>query len=355
MKILVIQYKMIGDVLTSSILFELLRDHYPEAELHFLINKNTQAVVQGNPFIDKFWIHTPEMDQDKGHNGEFYKLLKDQQFDIVIDVYAKLRSAQKSKKINPSASVSYHKWYTKLAYNKTVKPLNKTKANEGLAITNRVLLLEALGITTKNIPKPKIYLTPDELGAAKNRLSEYGLPDKKLLFMIGVLGSSEIKTYPLPYLAKVLEHLVANTQADLLLNYMPSQKAEIDALMDHCSVECKSKMHPEVYGNDLRSFLALTAQCDALIGNEGGAVNMAKALSVPTFSIYSPWILKSAWNSYEADGFNQSIHLSDIMPERYAKHPKKYKSEALSMYQELKPEAVNNALDRFLAHHSFKI
>jgi len=39
MKILVIQIKMIGDVLTSSILFEALRKEFPTAELHYMISE----------------------------------------------------------------------------------------------------------------------------------------------------------------------------------------------------------------------------------------------------------------------------------------------------------------------------
>ncbi len=46
MKILVIQQKMIGDVLTSSILFEALRLKYPNAQLDYLINEHTFPVVQ---------------------------------------------------------------------------------------------------------------------------------------------------------------------------------------------------------------------------------------------------------------------------------------------------------------------
>ena len=41
MKIAVIQPKMIGDVLITSVVFEELRLKFPEATLHYIINKNT--------------------------------------------------------------------------------------------------------------------------------------------------------------------------------------------------------------------------------------------------------------------------------------------------------------------------
>ena len=56
----------------------------------------------------------------------------------------------------------------------------------------------------------------------------------------------------------------------------------------------QKQIYFDVFGETLRDFLAITYHCDALIGNEGGAINMAKALNVPTFTIFSPWIKKEA-------------------------------------------------------------
>ena len=33
-------------------------------------------------------------------------------------------------------------------------------------------------------------------------------------------------------------------------------------------------------------------ECVVIIGNDGGAINMAKALNKPSFIIFSPWIEK---------------------------------------------------------------
>ena len=53
MKILVIQKKMMGDVLVSSIVFELLKKYYPNAELHYLIDKKHYQVIKNHRYIDK--------------------------------------------------------------------------------------------------------------------------------------------------------------------------------------------------------------------------------------------------------------------------------------------------------------
>ncbi len=353
MKVLVIQHKMIGDVLTTSLLFELLRAEYPEAQLDYLVNSNTLAVVKGNPFINNIWAYFPKKEQNNGYKQAFFKNLQSQNYNLIIDVYSKFRSAGITLKLRPKQSISYYKWYTFPLYTKTVKPLKESNKDEGLAIVNRVLLLETLGIEVPIIPKPKIYLSSQELATAKAMLASHNLDKSKPLFMIGVLGSSQSKTYPLPYLAQVLDELVTTTQANILLNYIPNQLALIEALMGYCNANTINHIHAGIYGANLREFLAITTHCDALIGNEGGAVNMAKALGIPTFAIYSPWILKQAWNSYEQDGFNKSVHLIDVQPELYNKHPKKYKKQAPSMYKKFTPKAVNTVLAGFLRHHKF--
>ena len=65
MKVLIIQQKMIGDVLTSSILFEELRNEFPDAQLDYLINTHTFPVVENNPFINDFIFFTKEAETSK--------------------------------------------------------------------------------------------------------------------------------------------------------------------------------------------------------------------------------------------------------------------------------------------------
>ena len=53
MKVLVIQIKMIGDVLASTVICEAIKKEHPDWEVHYLIQKSTFPVVENNPFIDK--------------------------------------------------------------------------------------------------------------------------------------------------------------------------------------------------------------------------------------------------------------------------------------------------------------
>lgn len=333
---------MIGDVLTSSILFEALRKKYPEAELHYLIYPDTAPVIENNPFIDRIITYKPEEDGKPKKFLRFLKFIKKEKYEVVIDVYSKIATGIISKASGAPVRISYHKWYTAHFYTKTVKPLQKPFTDAGLAIENRMSLLKALD---KNFPvqlKPRIYLTEEEKATARNQLQNAGIDLNKPLIMIGVLGSSKEKTYPPEFMAVLLDEMAKNTQADFLFNYIPKQKEKIGGIYNLCSPETQKRIHLDVFGKSLREFLALTVQCKALIGNEGGAINMAKALGVPTFAIFSPQINKEAWAIYEDDR-NQSVHLKEFKPELFTD-----KKASPDLYPHFTPDLIFPVLLNYL-------
>ncbi|ULC58699.1 glycosyltransferase family 9 protein [Flaviramulus sp. BrNp1-15] len=348
MKILIIQQKMIGDVLTSSILFEALKEKYPNAELHYLINSHTFPVVENNPFIDEYIFFTPEIEKSKLKLFNFTKSIRKKKYDVVIDVYSKLSSNLITLFSKAKTKISYQKKFRNFIYSDNIKREKNYDNSTGLEITNRLSLLKPLEIDIKSI-KPKIYLSDKEIEDSKLLLKQKNIDLSKPLFMISVLGSSENKTYPLPYMAKIIDKIAEDTNGQILFNYIPNQTNEAKTVYNFCNDKTKKQIHFEVFGKSLREFLAITKHCNALIGNEGGAINMAKALNIPTFSIFSPWVDKAGWNMFEDDKYNVSIHLKDIKPELYNDELlKKTKNRAHLFYEKFLPEFIIPELETYL-------
>lgn len=353
MKILVIQQKMIGDVLTSSILFEALREKYPAARLDYLIHRHTAAVAEHNPFIDELILFDPKEGQKPAAFFSFLKNIKKQHYDVVIDVYSKINTALITRFSDAKLRVSYDKWYTRKAYTHTFKNKKKSNTNAGLAIENRMQLLQAISPDFPVEIKPKIYLTSEEKEKAKQRLLADGIALEKPLIMCGILGSSETKTYPLPYMAQVLDFIVEKTGAQLVFNYIPRQVEAAGTLYDLCKPETQKQIFFDIFGTSLREFMAITSFCNALIGNEGGAVNMAKALDVPTFAIFSPQIKKKNWSIYENGTSNVSVHLADFSPgELDGLTVQEITKKAPEFYKLLTPNLIFAKLETFLKTNS---
>lgn len=344
MKVLVVQNKMIGDVLASTVICEVLKKENPSWEVHYMIEKNTIPVVENNPYIDKLLLFEPKVNKGFFKLIQFGKSLKKENYSLVIDAYGKWQSILPAYFSGAKTIVGHYKWYTTFFYTKTVIP--DTECN-GTANAYRLLLAKTALEKDVQTIFPKIYLSKDEIEKAKEKMSIFSLNKPK--YMISILGSGNNKSLPNHTMAQLIDEIALNHDCHLLFNYIPNQREQVEAIYALCTENSQSKINLDFYAKGLRDFLGILSQCDALIGNEGGATNMAKALSIPTFTIYAPWINKTSWNILEETGLHDVIHLSDYYPELYQnKHPKNFKDKALEWYGKLKPELFKVKLQDYL-------
>jgi heptosyltransferase-2 len=153
-------------------------------------------------------------------------------------------------------------------------------------------------------------------------------------------------------MAKVINAITLNFDVNLLFNYMPNQKRDAEKLFNLCNAASQKKIFINVIGNSIRDFIALMNQCDLIIGNDGGATNMAKALQKPSFILFCPWIDKQGWSLLE-DGTNHvSFHLDEFLPELFENiRSKDVKKNYEEYYKKFVPELFLNQLETFLNHH----
>ncbi|GAL74805.1 ADP-heptose:LPS heptosyltransferase II [Nonlabens ulvanivorans] len=76
---------------------------------------------------------------------------------------------------------------------------------------------------------------------------------------------------------------------------------------------------------------------------------MGKALDIPSFAIFSPWINKRSWNAGEDGKKHISVHLKDFKPELYGtKKASAFKKQAQELYQHFKPVLMFENLKKFV-------
>ncbi len=348
MKILIIQQKRIGDVLTSTILANNLKLKYPNAIIDYMCYSNCVDVLINNPNISNIIVLEEKVRKNYFSLFKFIFKIRSSKYDAVIDAYSKLETNLITLFSGAKYKISYKKGYSNIFYNYNFERLkNGTKSEIGLAIVNRLGLLKPLMNEEITDYKPKIFLTDTEIESAKKLLLSFPLKSEKPTFMIGILGSEWYKTYPFEKMAELLDNIVETTDANLLFNYIPKQKEDAKKVFDLCKPATQNRIFFDLYATDLRSFLGLLSQCDALIGNEGGSVNMAKALFIPTFSLFSPSVDKETWQIFE-DEKNVSIHLKDLKPEIYAEFDEKYiKAHTFKYFEEYPIDLIKEKLKLF--------
>ena len=349
MKILVIQQKMIGDVLVSSIICNNLRKAYPDAQIDYLVYESTIPVLEGNPNIDNVLLFQEKHRKSKREFLNLAHEIRGIKYDLLIDAYSKLESWLIVLLSGAKRKISYKKPGRTFLYTDNVPFAEFPKTNLGLAIERRLSLLEPLDLKIEVDAFPKLYVTDKENQDALGLFEYHHLKKDRKTVMISLLGSENLKTYPLEYMAKVVDYIADNQEVNILFNYFPKQIKDAKIVFDACKPSTQEKIYFDLLGNDLRSFIAIMNNCDLIIGNDGGAINMAKALGKASFIIFSPWIEKKIWATLE-DGLKHiSVHLNDFKPKLLAsKTEKELKKNALSLYQEFEPELFKDKFELFL-------
>lgn len=343
---------MIGDVLVSSIICNNLRKAYPDAQIDYLVYESTTPVLEGNPNIDNLILFKPE---HKNSKLAFLKLgvqLRTEKYDVLIDAYSKMESWLLVLLSGAKKRISYKKIGRNFLYTDNVPFAEYPETYMGLAIERRLSLLHPLSLGIAIDPFPKLFVTAKENQDAMALFEKHQVRKDKKTVMISLIGSEKLKTYPLQYMSKIIDTIADLYDVNLLFNYFPKQIEDAKIVYNNCKAATQEKIHFDLLGSDLRSFISIMNNCDLIIGNDGGAINMAKALGKPSFIIFSPWIEKKIWATFE-DGINHdSVHLNDFKPHLInAKSYAILKKEALGLYEEFTPDLITPSLTRFLTTH----
>lgn len=101
MKILIIRFSSIGDIVLTTPIVRCIKQQMPNAELHYLSKQSYLPILQSNPYIDK--LH--ELGSDLNICIE---KLKEERFDLVIDLHKNIRT-MRIKKALQKRSISFEK------------------------------------------------------------------------------------------------------------------------------------------------------------------------------------------------------------------------------------------------------
>ncbi len=350
-KILVIQNKRIGDVLISSVIANNIKKVFPTSSVTYFVYDYTVGVLKNNPNIDHvIQVNDKELKKVPNLIKVIRKIRKDK-YDIIFDPYAKFQSRMICLFSGANYRIGLKRKHKKLKlpfYTHPIDLLDHKTQNCGKAIEDRINMISSVFPELQHPDyEPKISLTSTEKDY--DTIKEL----KRPVVMIGVLGSTAKKSMPYEYIAKVVDFMTHNYDATILFNYAPHQKSEAEKIYQLC--KHKELIDLSIYEDSIRGFITLMAQCDLLIANEGGSVHITKALHKPTFTIYSPYINKEHWCSFEDGKTHESIHLLEEKPDLFNsftfEERKKIEENPDILYQKLTPEMILGKLKPFLNHH----
>jgi len=107
MKILIVRFSSIGDIVLTTPIVRCVKKQIPQAEIHFLCKSAFANLLETNPYIQKIHLFNKE-------NPHFWKILQTENFDYVIDLQNNYRSRKLCRKLKVPAShfpkLNIQKW-----------------------------------------------------------------------------------------------------------------------------------------------------------------------------------------------------------------------------------------------------
>ncbi len=86
MKILIIRFSSIGDIVLTTPIIRCLKKQLPQdSEVHYLTKLSFKTLLNENPYLDKLWLLKPNL-------NETISEIKAQKFDYIIDLHNNLRT-----------------------------------------------------------------------------------------------------------------------------------------------------------------------------------------------------------------------------------------------------------------------
>ncbi|MFN9588977.1 MAG: glycosyltransferase family 9 protein [Bacteroidota bacterium] len=102
MKLLVIRFSSIGDIVLTTPVLRCLKKQLPDVELHYLTKESYRPILEANPYVDK--IITLGLSKTW-----MLHQLKTEQYDAIIDLHHNLRTWQVKRALGKIPTYSFHK------------------------------------------------------------------------------------------------------------------------------------------------------------------------------------------------------------------------------------------------------
>lgn len=283
MKILVIKFRHIGDVLLTTPLLDALRQNYPDATIDFACNKGTESMLELNPNINKIHVY----DREKAKTGNFFERLfvefkfirsiKKEKYDIAIQTTSGDRGVIIAKYAKIKRIVAF------LGKNKAVKkmitdPIILPNLNRPLhVIEQNMAILNTLGLKMPDKKCVNIYY-PNSI------LSDIALPDKFIHFHF--TSRWMFKCVNDEIMAEIIDFCQINIGIQAVIT-ADKNEAEISKVLSVLSI-CKS-IPINLSGKlSLKQVAALSDKASLFIGVDTAIMHIAAALNTPVIAFFGP-------------------------------------------------------------------
>ncbi|MEO8102763.1 MAG: putative lipopolysaccharide heptosyltransferase III [Betaproteobacteria bacterium] len=293
---LVIKLRHHGDVLLTSPVFQVLKNHAPHIEVDGLVYHDTREMLTGHPAIstvftiDREWKHMGPLAQAT-HELGLYRALRARHYDLVIHLTEHPRGAWLTRLLKPKYSVAQRAQGinegrdSRLWKRSFTHTFPSPRATFRHTVESNLDALRRLGIYPLPNEK-KLVLVPGE--AAENKVAALmALHNVAAGRFIHIHPTSRwfFKTWPAEKFAQLILELGRNGQRVVLTAAPAPNEREMIAAIKK---QLKAPVVDLTGSLSLKELAALTSRARAFVGVDSAPMHMAAAMQTPTVALFGP-------------------------------------------------------------------
>jgi len=288
-RFLIIRFSSIGDIILTTPVVRHLRKQVENAEIHYLTKGSYASLLEANPYIDK--VHSYD-----GNMKSCISILKEEQFDYVIDLHHNTRSAR----------IKYE--LKRIAF--TVDKLNWKK---WLYVTFKRDRMPNIHMVDRNLDTIQSYIEyRDELGLdyfipEKEKISSASLPESFRQAYVGfsIGAQHETKKLPLESLVKLCRKL----KHPIIILGGPGDKTTGEAIV---SALPGKKILNACGQYNIHQSASLVRQAKVLITHDTGLMHIGAAFQLKIISIWGNTVPQFGMYPYRANPSSVQFEVPDL-------------------------------------------
>jgi heptosyltransferase-1 len=274
-KILVVKPSSLGDIVHSLPFLNVLKRCFPKAEIHWIIAKGLEGLLEGHPMINRLWIINKDAWKNIKNVGStvkelrvLFKELKKEKFDIVVDLQGLLRSGL----ITAATAAPVRIGFTEAREGSRVFYTHKVDGGKNIHAVDRYLkIAEFLGCDTSDVCFPfPLY----------KQSSPIILPSSEDYAVMVPGARWKTKIWPPEKFGKLSSNLS-------LISIIVGSKRDIDTANKIVNLS-HSKALSLAGKTTLKELIEVIRHARFVISNDSGPMHIASALGVPIFAIFGP-------------------------------------------------------------------
>lgn len=288
MKILIVRFSSIGDIVLTTPVVRAIHDQLQNTEIHYITKKPFASLLSENPKISKLYTIEKSV-------SEVIDQLKAEHYDYVIDLHKNIRTLRLKQKLGVK---SYS--FDKLNFQKWLLVNFKRNKMPDVHIVDRYFgAVEAIGVKNDGKKCELLFNSSHTVDAS----STLGLEQKKYL-AVAVGAQFATKTMPEKLLVSILSGI--NYPIVLLGGEVDTERGRIleEALSNH-----PYKVVNAINRFSLLQSASIVAQAKALLTHDTGLMHIATTFDVPIVSVWGNTVPELGMYPYYPDNRElYSIH-----------------------------------------------